>query len=120
MPDGLFWNTVSPLLKDALTKLMKGSPFHQFRLVGGTSLSLQLGHRFSADIDLFTDAVYDSVDFDGIDHFLRGSFPYVSAPHAGVIGMGQSYLIGRWGAEPSFSKKRADRKSLFSTRCAGV
>ncbi len=94
MPKGLFWDTVPPLLKDALTKIMEDGPFQQFRLAGGTSLSLQLGHRISFDIDLFTDAVYDSVDFDGIDNFLRGSFTYVSEPQAGVIGIGRSYLIG--------------------------
>jgi predicted nucleotidyltransferase component of viral defense system len=94
MPNGLFWNTVTPLLRTALTKMMEDGPFHQFRLVGGTSLSLQLGHRISVDIDLFTDAAYDSIDFGVIDSFLRGSFTYVSEPHAGVIGLGQSYLIG--------------------------
>lgn len=32
---------------------------HSFRLVGGTSLSLQIGHRKSVDIDLFSDAPFD-------------------------------------------------------------
>lgn len=94
MPDGLFWNTVTPLLKSALTKMMDSDPIEQFRLVGGTSLSLQLGHRTSVDIDLFTDAAYDSIDFNGIDNFLRENFAYVSEPLPGVIGMGVSYLIG--------------------------
>lgn len=31
-----------------------------FRLVGGTSLALQIGHRTSIDIDLFTDASFDN------------------------------------------------------------
>lgn len=30
--------------------------FDSFRLVGGTALSLQKGHRISIDIDLFSDA----------------------------------------------------------------
>ncbi len=74
---------------------MDNNLFQQFRLVGGTSLSLQLGHRTSIDIDLFTDAGYDSVDFNVIDSFLRESFPYVSESPPGVIGMGRSYLIGK-------------------------
>jgi predicted nucleotidyltransferase len=94
MPNRLFWNTITPLLRAALTKMMEDRLFQQFRLVGGTSLSLQLGHRISVDIDLFTDAAYDSIDFGVIDNFLRGSFAYVSEPQAGVIGFGQSYLIG--------------------------
>lgn len=94
MPEGLYWNTVTPLLSAALNKLMQEDSLRQFRLVGGTSLSLQLGHRLSVDLDLFTDAPYGSIDFSIIDHFLHNSFNYVSEPKLGVIGMGQSYLIG--------------------------
>jgi predicted nucleotidyltransferase component of viral defense system len=38
---------------------MNWNVLDNFRLVGGTNLSLQLGHRQSIDIDLFTD-----IDFD--------------------------------------------------------
>jgi hypothetical protein len=94
MPDQLFWNTVNPFLKAALTKMMNDGPFHQFRLVGGTSLSLQLGHRVSVDIDLFTDAPHGTVDFDSINNFLKRSFSSVSKPQTDLIGFGQSYTIG--------------------------
>ena len=57
MPDRLHWNTVKPILKEVLTVLMQSSFFDPFRLVGGTSLSLQIGHRMSDDIDLFTDTL---------------------------------------------------------------
>jgi hypothetical protein len=49
----LYLNTVSDHLWNALNKLMVYTAFDTFRLVGGTSLSLQLGHRESIDIDLF-------------------------------------------------------------------
>lgn len=94
MPEQLHWQTVAPLLKEALFKIMVSELFQSFRLVGGTSLSLQLGHRKSIDIDLFTDAPYESIDFGQIDEFLRKTFPYVSEPLKGVIGIGTSYLIG--------------------------
>lgn len=68
--------------------------FDPFRLVGGTSLSLQLGHRMSDDIDLFTDSPYDSLDFAGVDKFLRKTFGYVSDLTPGPVGMGVSYLVG--------------------------
>jgi len=48
----------------------------------------------SIDIDLFTDAEYDSVDFEAIDTYLRNTFDYVDANDFGVIGMGKSYFIG--------------------------
>lgn len=94
MPDRLYWKTVTPMLKDALTKTMENDLFHSFRLVGGTSLSLQLGHRISVDIDLFTDAEYGSIDFTLIEDFLKKTFSYVSDPTPGIIGIGMSYFVG--------------------------
>jgi hypothetical protein len=94
MPDRLHWSTVKPILKGVLTKLMQEKLFDSFRLVGGTSLSLQLGHRMSDDIDLFTDEPYDSLDFTAIDKFLKKTFKYVSDLAPGPVGMGVSYLAG--------------------------
>ncbi len=94
MAESLHWETVTPLLKDALTKIMEDQVFQSFRLIGGTSLSLQLGHRISVDIDMFTDAKYGSVDFNIVDRVLRETFPYVSDPRDGVIAIGTSYFIG--------------------------
>jgi len=94
MENNLYWNTVTPLLKSTLDQLMGSEIFYPFRLVGGTSLSLQLGHRISVDIDLFTDREYGSVDFRAIEKYLRGIFTYVSSPASDILGMGQSYLIG--------------------------
>lgn len=48
----------------------------------------------SVDIDLFTDAAYDSVDFEAIEAFLKVAFPYVSGDFGGGAIMGKSYLIG--------------------------
>ena len=90
MRKGLYWNTVTPLLKTILEQLMICEVFNLFRLVGGTSLSLQLGHRASVDIDLFTDAQYGTIDFDAIDKYLRKTFPYVSDSGVGPVGMGTS------------------------------
>jgi hypothetical protein len=74
---------------------MMASPvFSQFRLVGGTALALQLGHRKSVDIDLFADAPYQSIDFNSIDSYLRGHYNYVSHPTAGPVAFGRSYFIG--------------------------
>ncbi|HET6256579.1 MAG TPA: nucleotidyl transferase AbiEii/AbiGii toxin family protein [Puia sp.] len=91
---GLYWNTVDPILERQLKDLMAAPIFSQFRLVGGTALSLQLGHRKSIDIDLFTDAPYQSIDFDFIDSYLRACYKYVSHPTPGPIGFGRSYFIG--------------------------
>ncbi|WP_285060081.1 nucleotidyl transferase AbiEii/AbiGii toxin family protein [Pedobacter ginsengisoli] len=90
----LYWNTVNELLKESLLTLMQAEELKEFRLVGGTALSLHLGHRMSVDIDLFTDAPYRSVDFDAIERFLKSTFGFVKGTFGGIAGMGKSYLIG--------------------------
>ena len=65
----LHLNTVTNLLWNTLQKLMSIEEFNSFRLVGGTSLSLKLGHRESVDIDLFSDSEYGSIDFLELDIF---------------------------------------------------
>jgi predicted nucleotidyltransferase component of viral defense system len=108
MAKSLYYNTVSLLLLSTLQDLMKSSLFDDFRLVGGTSLSLQLGHRQSIDIDLFTDSMYDSVDFEAIDDYLRKNYAYVDTFKTDVIGMGKSYYIGN-------SKNECIKLDLFYT-----
>ncbi len=72
----LHYETVSPFLKDTLHKIMNNPVFNDFRLVGGTCLSLQLGHRRSIDIDLFTDIDYGTMDTKAIKEFLSENFSY--------------------------------------------
>lgn len=43
-----------------LKKILSDKEFQSFNLAGGTALSLQLGHRKSIDLDLFTDKDFDS------------------------------------------------------------
>lgn len=90
----IYWNTVSPLLKATLQQLMYCEALSEFRLVGGTSLSLQLGHRMSIDIDMFTDSRYDSINFAHIDESLRTMFAYVHTFGSGQVSMGKRYEVG--------------------------
>jgi predicted nucleotidyltransferase component of viral defense system len=46
--------TVSESTLDLLIKLMREDFLKKFFLVGGTALALQIGHRISIDIDLFS------------------------------------------------------------------
>ncbi len=54
----LYLNTVDQKTFDLLKHLMALPELSKFALVGGTNLSLQLGHRISIDLDLFS-----NVDF---------------------------------------------------------
>lgn len=73
---------------------MESKEFDTFRLVGGTGLSLQRGHRLSIDIDLFTDASYGSIAFQGLEICLRNNWQYVETTNITPVGMGKSYFVG--------------------------
>lgn len=51
--------TVEPRTLELLKELMQIPDLEHFALVGGTNLSLRLGHRLSIDLDLFTNQVFD-------------------------------------------------------------
>lgn len=90
----LYWNTVSPLLEEILKDLMNDKLFLPFRLVGGTALSLQIGHRMSVDIDLFTEAEYGSINFEEIKNHLEYKYDYCSYRNIDRVGMGTYFEIG--------------------------
>lgn len=95
MPVQLHYETVTPLLKEILQNLMSNPIFNPFVLVGGTSLSLRLGHRKSVDIDLFTNATYGSLDYLLFEEFFQKAYSYYDcADKTGIVGMGRSYYVG--------------------------
>ena len=63
--------TVSSSLLESLVVLMEMKTIKTHRLVGGTALALQIGHRFSVDIDLFSD---DKNDYEEIQEELYETF----------------------------------------------
>lgn len=54
--------TVEAGTLDLIKTLLNDVEFSAFNLVGGTALSLQIGHRKSIDIDLFTNSDFESQD----------------------------------------------------------
>ena len=71
----LYYETVSTPLLSILRKLMTSEVFKDFRLVGGTALALQRGHRRSVDIDLFTDLDYADMPVAAMREYLEKEFP---------------------------------------------
>lgn len=62
--------TIQPELLELLKKIMSSTIFNGFNLVGGTSLALQIGHRFSVDIDMFGKGEIDEFEFvDELSNF---------------------------------------------------
>jgi predicted nucleotidyltransferase component of viral defense system len=89
-----YYNTVNPALKETLHIIMNAKEFEAFRLVGGTALSLQIGHRMSVDIDLFSDLPYGKINFKAIDDFIENTFPFFSHNKEMPSALGKSYLVG--------------------------
>jgi Domain of unknown function (DUF1814). len=72
----LYRETIRPATLDTLKKLQRLQEFAALRLVGGTSLALQFGHRVSIDLDLF--GTWDkSIDLNA----LLSSFGTVAEKH---------------------------------------
>ena len=60
----LYKSTVSKSTLKLLEDLQSIEEFTRLRLVGGTSLALQIGHRISVDLDLFGEIDFDSQVFN--------------------------------------------------------
>lgn len=91
----LHYETVSPLLKETLHKISSNPIFRDFTLIGRTCLSLQLGHRRSIDIDLFTDMDYGNMNTKEIKNFLQKNFSYTERLESlEKDGTGYSLYIG--------------------------
>lgn len=76
--------TTSDELFHVLVKLMRLPELSDFRLVGGTALSLLRGHRVSVDIDMFCDGPYGEIPFDHIVEVIKMQFVYVEVTGAFV------------------------------------
>lgn len=86
--------TVTDLLWSQLKILMGNPGLDSFRLVGGTALSLLIGHRLSVDIDMFTDSEYGTINFKNIYKNIKEQFGYVSPENWLNKTIGNSCFIG--------------------------
>ncbi len=62
----LFTKTVAPHTLAVLKQLMQKPYLSQFILVGGTGLSLQIGHRVSVDLEMFSISDFDTTHLKGL------------------------------------------------------
>ena len=62
----LYIETVKPNALSILKELMLIPELSPFQLVGGTALSLQLGHRMSDDLDLFSNTQFKNEEIIAI------------------------------------------------------
>lgn len=81
----LHYETVSSSTLSLLKKLTTIPELLAFYLVGGTSLSLQIGHRISVDLDFFTDKSFDT---NLIREIIRQELPEFELASSSRIGFG--------------------------------
>ncbi len=75
----LQYRSVYPQTLELLKQLMQVPELNNFFLVGGTALALQIGHRISVDLDLFT---LEKFHADHLLSYLKKQFTIVSAATA--------------------------------------
>jgi hypothetical protein len=68
--------TVEAGTLDLIKLLIADSRLADFFMVGGTALSLQIGHRISIDIDLFTQKDFDS---EGLKKYMEDTYDIINA-----------------------------------------
>ena len=64
-------HTVTPETLDLIKRLTADQQLKDFALVGGTALALQLGHRRSIDVDLFTPGAFTS---DAVSRHIKATY----------------------------------------------
>lgn len=69
----LYKNTIESKTFELLKRLMCDEKFNGFHLAGGTALALQIGHRKSVDLDLFSS---EDFDFDTVNQYLKANYDF--------------------------------------------
>lgn len=69
-----FEETVDQSTLELLKTLMRDKAFDDFILVGGTALALQIGHRISIDLDLFSTTPFEQ---DKLADHLRNNYNFI-------------------------------------------
>ena len=80
----LHHETISDALFSTLEVLSQAQEMSVFRLVGGTALALQLGHRKSEDLDFFTDGSFDVPGIKQMVYRMVGNATLISEKPTGV------------------------------------
>lgn len=95
----LHLETVTPTLLKIIQTICSEPFFDKFRLVGGTGLSLQLGHRQSVDADFFSNEAYSQEDAIKILSHILPSFIVLKKSAHGMALMyeGVKLDIYTWG-----------------------
>ena len=95
----LHWNTITPAMRAVWTGFAKSELSKEFYLAGGTALALQLGHRFSVDLDFFSQTQDDiPALMEPLRHALKEFFPILSDSAWGnLVFLANNVRVGFYG-----------------------
>jgi len=68
-------DVLTPCALDLLSRIQRSEIFAGVRLVGGTALVLQIGHRTSIDLDFFGQEALDRFELSDMVAFYQRKFP---------------------------------------------
>jgi hypothetical protein len=95
----LHWDTVTPEMRAVMKGFSTNALSKEFYLAGGTALALQLGHRFSIDLDFFS-ATQEDIPalIEPLRHALKDFSPALSDSSWGnLIFLANNVRVGFFG-----------------------
>lgn len=95
----LHWNTITPVMRQILNGFFESKIANEFYLAGGTALALQLGHRLSVDLDLFSQTQSDIPALtEPLRHALKDFSPVLSDSSWGnLVFLAENVRVGFYG-----------------------
>ncbi|MCL4275561.1 MAG: nucleotidyl transferase AbiEii/AbiGii toxin family protein [Anaerolineales bacterium] len=95
----LYWNTITPVMRSVWQGFSSSGISAEFYLAGGTSLSLQLGHRLSVDLDFFSQTQSDvPALIEPLRHALKDFSPTLSDSSWGnLVFLANNVRVGFYG-----------------------
>lgn len=94
----LFWKTITDDMRLVLTEFSQNAISKQFYLAGGTALSLQIGHRISADLDFFSPIEDIPTIRTALEKSLSKSAPILSDSSWGnLVYLARNIRVGFYG-----------------------
>lgn len=124
----LYLETVSPSLLKIIQTISDEPQFVDFRLVGGTALSLQLGHRLSVDADFFSNHDFNQTEAQQKLAELLPGFSVMKESKHGFAGVFEDVKIDlyTWGVpfqKPSLMSERmrlADMEDIAALKLEAI
>jgi len=89
----LHTQTISRLSNQTVQELMRAPNLSHFYLADATAMSLLYGHRYSNEIDLYTDKPFEEADLQKLKTYLHNTFGNGEHHHFAPKGNGVSFFL---------------------------